>query len=713
MNDHRTSSAVIRALLTAALALWSAQEAPAQAPPQPTKNDQTRPSANPDSGDREAEPVRVGSTDVVVTAPRMEVPLRELPAATTVVGTQTLATMPRTVAADEALRLVPGVKVDNQADGERVHFSIRGQGILTERGIRGITVLLDGLPLNDPTGFVPDLFDVDWAEVERVEVVRGPASALFGGASSGGIVSIETRGPGSDPPSGRTRASFGSYGFWKTQAAADGGVDGLGYHVSASRTMGDGYRVHTAFAGTNLYGKFRIAQKDGLKLTAIVAGTSFFNDNAEGLNIDQVRENPRQPNPDALTFNEYQRTRRGTAGLVGTVALASGQDLAFSLYVRHTDWRESVPSSVQRRTYDTPGMLLQYTLHGKALGLRHHFSVGADVSRQEIADTRRVNLGGGREGASILSDQSITQRGTAFWTLDRVELGGPWSAVLALRHDDIDNQLDDRLATGESDLSGKASFARTTGRIGIAWNPRAGFGVYASWGQGFLPPATEELANNPVSLGGFNPDLESATSHGAEIGVRGVVGQSATYDVAVFRLVTDNDFGRYRVPDRPLETFYGNVGASKRWGLETLVGWVPADPLTVRLAYTYSDFTYSNVEFSDETYRATRLPNSPEHQARAEAEVRLAPGLRALLGATAMSRAFIDPSNTTWIAGYALWDASLAWDFTVFGTGGSLLLSGRNLLGKKYIAFTEPDPDGNSYQPGPTRELFAGVTLDL
>jgi len=76
-------------------------------------------------------------SEIVVTAPRIEIPLDENPAATTVVGEPVLAVMPRAVAADEALKLVPGVKGDNQLNGEKVHLSIRGQGLLTERGIRG------------------------------------------------------------------------------------------------------------------------------------------------------------------------------------------------------------------------------------------------------------------------------------------------------------------------------------------------------------------------------------------------------------------------------------------------------------------------------------------------------------------------------------------------------------------------------------------------
>ncbi len=108
---------------------------------------------------------------LTLTATRTSIPLRVNPGATTVVTQRNLDVATRSIAVNEAVRLVPGVKVDNQADGERVHMSIRGQGILSERGIRGIKVLLDGLPVNDPSGFASDLYDVDWSDVSRIEVL--------------------------------------------------------------------------------------------------------------------------------------------------------------------------------------------------------------------------------------------------------------------------------------------------------------------------------------------------------------------------------------------------------------------------------------------------------------------------------------------------------------------------------------------------------------
>jgi iron complex outermembrane receptor protein len=655
------------------------------------------------------------TTEIIVTAARIDIPLTDNPAATTVVNTKTLAkTESKTIAADEALALVPGVKVDNQADGERVHLSIRGQGILTERGIRGIKVLLDGLPLNDPTGFAPDLFDVDWATVDRVEVFRGPASSLYGGGASGGIINITTDDGGAKPISGDASATAGSYGFWKGLTEAGGTTGTLNYRVSASHNEGDGYRVHTAFRATNLYGKFRLDPTPHTRLHVIVAGTDFFNQNAEGLNLTWLAEDRRQANPDALTYNEYQRTRRGTVGVSGVTQVGSRSDLTYSLYYRDTRWVESVPSSVQHRSYNAPGAFVQYTTAIPQGALTHHLSVGSDLDWQTIDDTRRPNLGNAVEGSEILSDQTIQQAGYGAYIIDRVEFNPVWGAMLSARRDWIHNELDDNLKAGGIDLSGRRDFGRTTGRVGVTWNPTREFGMYASWGQGFLPPATEELANNPDSFGGFNHHLVPATSEGEEVGARGALGQTLTYDIAAFHLNTENDFGRYRVTSRPLETFYQNAGTSRRWGVETSLAWQPVKPLSVQLAYTWSDFKYIKVQTIDGAiYHDTRLPNSPANMAYLDVEVR--PRDRWVLGAAAeyQSRAYVDQSNATWISGYTLLNLRAAYRWSGLRHSGEVFVNVSNATNVEYIAFTEPDPDGNSYQPGPTREVFAGVRLRL
>ena len=658
-------------------------------------------------------PLPAVATNVVVTAPRMDVPLKESPSATTVVDQAALAkTETRTIAADEALKLVPGVKVDNQANGERVHLSIRGQGILTERGIRGIKVLLDGLPLGDPTGLTPDLFDVDWATVDRVEVFRGPASSLYGGGGAGGIINIATRDGGSEHASGDTFANVGSFGFLKGLAEAGGSTGTLNYRVSASYTQGDGYRVHSAFDAANLFGKFRFDPARTTRLTVIVIGTNYFNQNAEGLNIDQVKEDPTKPNPDALSYNEYQRTRRATVGLTGVTQLGPAADLTYSLYYRDTQWEESVPSSVQHRTYEAPGAFLQYTTRATTGALTHHLSLGTDLDWQNFTDLRHPNLGGAVEGPGVLSDQAIAQAGVGGYIIDRIDLGPAWGAMLSVRYDWIHNGLEDNLKLGGADLSGTRDFDKTTGRVGVTWNPSPTFGAYAAWGQGFLPPTTEELTNNPAQFGGLNQQLVPATSQGGEVGVRGELGDTLAYEASAFHLATMNDFGRYRIPGRPLETFYQNAGSSTRWGVETLLGWRPSGLLGIQLTYTWNRFTYDTVTtITGETYTGTFLPNSPANLTYLDAELRPTPHWVVGASLEYQSRSYVDPSNEVWTDPYTLVNLRAAYQWRAKAIHGEVVGSVRNLFNTSYIAFSEPDPDGNSYHPGPTREAFLGVRL--
>jgi iron complex outermembrane recepter protein len=686
------------------------QKQPPKPPDQQPAGEKQQPPEKQAQPEQQVPPLNV---EVTVTAARIDVPLKENPAATSVVTEPALKSMPRAIAAEEAFRTVPGVKVDNQADGERVHISIRGQGLLTERGIRGIKVLLDGLPLNDPTGFAPDLFDVDWSTVRRIEVVRGPASALYGGGSAGGVISIATRDGAREPLGANGTFTLGDYGFWKGFAEAGGTSGNLNYRVSASHNSGDGYRVHTAFDATNVYGKLRWNASENVQLTVIGAGTSFFNQNAEGLNLTWLEQDRRMANPDALTFNEYQQTHRGTGGVTGRVQVRSNQEALFSVYYRRTGWVESVPSSVQHRTYNTPGAIFQYVVHSPIGRVQNHVTLGTDLDWQSIDDVKHPNLGGAVEGPEFLADQSISQRGLGFYLLDRVEFGPHWSVVLDLRNDRMRNELTDHLRAGGVDLSGTANFGKTTGRVGAAWNRDERFGLYASWGQGFLPPATEELANNPVSQGGFNPNLVPATSTGQDIGARGSLGNRFAYDVAFFHLDTDNDFLRYRVPERPLETFYRNAGTSRRYGLETALGWYPLPSMTVSAAYTFSDFKYTKVSSLFGDFSDVYMPNAPRHQAYVDVEYRWNERWVAGVGTEMVSSWFVDQTNEASTDGYALVNPRLSYRWKTGGTTAEIMLSVRNLFGTEYIAFTEPDPDGNSYQPGPTRQIFLGARIRL
>ncbi len=665
--------------------------------------------------------------DIIVTAPRMSAPVKEIPFPITIIDRAALRDLPRSVAFDEFTSLVPGMKVDNQSNGMRVHVSMRGQGILTERGIRGIRLVYDGIPINDPSGFAPDLFDVDPNTVDRVEVLRGPAASFYGGSASGGIVNILSRNSPPEPLTGEAGTAYGSNNFWKAFGQIGGIANAVNYRLSISRTMGDGFREHTHFWGDNVYAKGTYTPTGSVSLTPIFGWTNTYHENPEGITLDQYLQDPRQANPDAIPYNEYLQTNRSTVGLTGIALLGDSHVLQFSAYSKHTIFTEANNRTFNDRTIGAPGISAQYSYSaGDAEGsLRNALTVGADLQWQTI-DERRVDNLLSQRGDTLRSSERIRQRGVGLFVIDKVDIGTAWNVMLSLRYDAIHNQLDDLLRS-PYDLSGNADFEKPTGRIGITFSPLQDLNLFANVGQGFLPPATEELAQNPDNFGGFNRHLTSATSIGADLGVRGSWKDILSYDVTGFYLKTENDFDRYRITDplRIQETFYRNAGSSRRFGVELYSRWTPIEFLQIQAAYTYSHFMYTNTDsirvLMDDPanvkyiLNGNLLPNSPVHQLCTDFQYAFPAGFSVGLSTETLSKTYIDGANieSEAVAGYTLFSVRLAYSWNVAGLRGELTLQGRNLGDVTYVAFSEPDPGGNAYQPGPGREFFAGIRIQL
>ena len=659
--------------------------------------------------------------EVIVTTNRLSVPLKVNPGAVSLVSSPVLSSMPRSIAVDEALRLVPGVRIDNQANGSRIHLSIRGQGILSERGLRGIKVLIDGIPVNDPTGFASDLYDVDWSDVDRIEVLRGPSASLYGGGANAGILNIKTTDGGNKRINGTIGSSFGSNGFFKVLAQLDGTVGTHRYRATYSNFGGNGYRLHTAFRGSIFNEKITWSPGEKVKIVQLLSVSQYFNQNAEGLNISQL-DNPRQANPDAIPLNEFQDTKRITNGLVSEFKISGNQEIMLTGFLKVTDYMEPGSSAVQYRTFITPGGSVQYNLRWGKGKLRNHLSAGIDFQFQNIKEYKVANIKvPGRverlgsvsrvikEDTILLANQIISQSSEGVFLIDRLELGSKLNAMFSMRYDMMSNTLTDKMNRSGL-LSGAANFNNLTCRFGLVYNLNSAFNIYGNLSQGYLPPATEELINNPVSFGGFNKDLKPASSTGEEAGIRGYAANSLYYDITLFFMHTNNDFYRYRMPARPLETFYGNVGSSNRTGLEAFVNWTPVKNLSMQMAYTWSDFRYA----SPDSIKGIWLPNCPANQLSTDISYKFAGHYEIGLSTEFQSKWFIYTDkvhSSIFQDGYNLFHARFSYNFKIGGINVTASLYCKNLTDKQYIAFTEPDPDGNSYQPSARREIFGGIKL--
>jgi iron complex outermembrane recepter protein len=684
----------------------------------------------------------INLNEIIIQANKLPVLLKNNPGPVSLVSPFMLSAIPKSIGAEEALRLVPGVRVDNQHDGERVHLSIRGQGILTERGLRGIGVFIDGIPVNDPSGFAPDLYDVEWATVRKMEVLRGPAAGLYGGSSSGGVLNIFTVNGGLKPIGGEIRQMIGSNGFAKSLVQLDGSKDPLDYRITFSRNGGDGYRDHQAYWSNKLFEKINFHPSEKLYVTQIISHTDYFQQNPEGLNLGQF-DNLLQANPDASPFNEYQKTNRTTIGLHGTYKFNERHDIEAASYLRAWNYKETSNRCAEYRSITNPGANFQYNLHMNSGKVKNDFSIGTDFKSQHInmvklqsasnpqreESTDETNI----ETDSLMANQIIVQQNLGVFALYKMEIH-KFTLVGNVRYDKLDNQLTNKIEAGEPANPSK-DFSKTSLRLGASYNFSDAFTLFTNWSQGFIPPSTEELASNPVGYSGFNTHLVPATSNCMDLGIRGVSGKKIYYEITGFLMNTENDFFRFKQTGRGnQEVFYGNAGNSRRVGIETFLSWMILKNLSFQAAYTYAGYTYTsaNVDpvYTDTKYVLTTppskgqwLPNSPRHQLFAELEYSITRNLKISFSSEFQSKWAIytdakaykgdlDPAvYQNWQSGFNLFHAHVSYQWMAWGLPVECCISGRNLTAAKYMAFTEPDPDGNSYQPGPGREIFGSIRI--
>ncbi|MCX6254222.1 MAG: TonB-dependent receptor plug domain-containing protein, partial [Bacteroidia bacterium] len=391
--------------------------------------------------------------EVVINANRLPILLKSNPGSISIVTPEILSIMPKATAIEEALRLIPGVRIDNQHDGERVHVSIRGQGILTERGLRGIGVLIDGIPVNDPSGFAPDLYDVDWGTVKKIEVLRGPAASLYDGGGAAGVLNITTNSGGSKPIGGELGQIIGSNGFTKTLIQLDGSQEFIDYRISYSRTDGNGYRDHQAFWSNKLYEKINFHPDRKLSITQIISHTDYFQQNPEGLNLGQF-DNLRQANPDACPFNEYQKTNRTTIGFNGIYKISELHDIETTSFLRFWNYKETSNKYAEYRNITFPGASVQYNLHLGPGKMKNNISVGTDFKWQNnnmyklqsagnplrVESLDETNI----ETDSLLANQIISQSSFGLFVLYKFEIG-KFNLIGSLRYDALNNELTNKM----------------------------------------------------------------------------------------------------------------------------------------------------------------------------------------------------------------------------------------------------------------------------
>jgi iron complex outermembrane receptor protein len=628
----------------------------------------------------------------------------------------------------ESFARVPGVVVLNRQNyAQDLQISVRGFGARSTFGVRGVRLYADGIPATMPDG-QGQVSHFALNATDRIEVLRGPFSALYGN-SSGGVITLTTLlTPG--PNAFELATAAGSYDTWRAAISANGGTAPYAYAIDASRFSTEGYREYSS------------ATRDVVNLRAAALDTPLgrlrvtFNaldipqaEDPLGLTRAQWQDDPQQASPQALQFKTRKSTEQQQLGaqLAGDFTERWSYQAAAWAGRRSVTQFQAIPVAVQAppnhpggvidfdRTYGGVDARVQWALDAAVLTL------GVDIER--LDEDRRGFENFVLQPTPVLGELGRLRRdeGNVVESRDiyaQVEsaLGARWRLLAGVRASQVEFRGDDRFFANGDD-SGRASYDSINPTIGVVYRPSSASSVYASYGSGFETPTLNELAYRPDGSAGFNTALEPARSNNFEVGAKAALSRTLRGTLAAFVIDTENDIV-VRTNAGGRSTF-ANAAATRRRGIEASVGWEPQSSLSlhaavaaIRAEFAEPFFTCTAAPCTQPTVlvpAGNRLPGIPAYTSFIEAVYRVRE-TDITLDWRAQSKISVDDRNTDNAAGYGTVNLAVARTFVAGPAKLRAFLRIDNVLNARYIgSVIVNEANGRYFESAPGRTWLLGL----
>lgn len=511
----------------------------------------------------------------------------------------------------ETLSRVPGISAQNRQNyAQDIQISSRGYGARSSFGVRGLRLYADGIPASGPDG-QGQVSHFDLASAARIEVLRGPFSALYGNAS-GGVISIFTA-DGGVKNNFEISTTMGSYGTHRTNAQMSGTEGKVQYNLSAGFFDTAGYRDHSAAKRQNLNGKVKINLSDDTKLSFVVNTVTMPDvQDPLGLTRAEMEANPRQGSPASLStpgvgFNTRKSVDQSQLGMVLDQRINADLKLQMTVYggQRTTTQYQAIPTATQAAATSPGGVIdLKRSYQGvdarmiqKLRLLDAPLTLTYGLSTDLLRESRKgfQNFIGTTLGVQgvLRRDEDNAVRSMDQYVQAEWALAARWSLSAGLRHSRVDfNSTDNYIVAGNGNDSGSVSYQASSPALGLVFHATDATNFYASVGKGFETPTLNELAYRVGGGTGLNFNLNSSTSHQWEFGVKSQLAQGWRLNTAYFQAKTANEITI--AANTGGRASYQNVGSTKRDGLEAALDGRLSETWTTHMAATYLNAIYAS-----------------------------------------------------------------------------------------------------------------------
>lgn len=564
--------------------------------------------------------------EMVVRATRTPKSVFEIPAAVSVVDREQIQRARRQLSLGESLVGVPGVFTQNESNfAQDLRIAIRGFGARANFGIRGIKLIVDGIPATMPDG-QGQVDPLQLATAGRIEVMRGPSASLYGSAA-GGVVRIESETPPLEPfVDGRV--AFGSYGYRDYQARSAGTVGDVGYLIGVSRQKVEGYRDHSRMENVLLNTKVGWAIDEVSDLTAILSFAHLpVAEDPGGLKESEVEEDRTQAAPNNLAYDAGESVDQLTSGLRYRRSFGERFEIEAAGYAGFRDFQnrlpfdsgdpidvggELVPVNGGAVAFDRVfgGASLQQLFSAEVFGLGNRLMAGVDVEVQRDDRTRRVNDFG--TPTTLTLDQAEGVTSVRVFVQNELDLLDDLELTVAVGWDGLQYEVEDRFLDDGVDDSGDRFFNEWSPMVGLRYSPARAANLYARFSTSFEPPTTTELAK-PDGTGGFNADLDPQRALGYELGMKGLLTDGLRYELAGYFIRIEDEFVRFEVDGLPGRSFFRNANRSHRAGIELGYDWQIIGGFSHWLSYAYTLARFDDYDTAAGSFAGNSVPGIPEH----------------------------------------------------------------------------------------------------
>ena len=596
-------------------------------------------------------------------------------------------------------RNTPGLFTSSSNNfSQDLRISIRGFGARSAFGIRGIKLIVDGIPETTPDG-QSQLDNLPLGLVSSVEILRGPNANLYGN-SSGGVISINTLTDASEKYY-RNSGIFGAYQYQSLQKTRilDWNNSSLIIHYDKRRS--NGYRDQSGYKSNILNLKYINELDNNNKIVWQINYTdSPYAYDAGGLKLSDVENDRRQARKNNIDYDTYEKVKHLKTGVSWNHKRNENSFFDSYFFYQKRDFFTKLPfnfGGIISLDRDYYGFGTKYTKKYYQENRNRTLVLGLDYLNQSD-DRKRYKNNFGVQG-EMTFDQIEQFKSTGLYMLSQTNYDSGLLVRYGIRYD-INNI--------GIDSSSSIILDKLNPSVGLSYKVNSNDNIFFSFGTSFETPTLNELSNNPNGEG-LNEDLKSSSSLNYEIGWRKSV-SNLTLEAIAYIISSENEILPYELEQFPGKNFYQNVGSTSRYGLE-LNSQLSFKGGRINLSYTLSKNKFEDFIIDSNNLTDNLIPGIPSQMLDLDIIFKLSRGRSLIISNRLIGERYADNANETLISSYNL--LNIKYSKEIF-SNSEIFLGVNNVFNQDYFDNIRINAFGKRYyEPAPKRNFYFGINFSF